>query len=73
MQENFISCVSGITKKTKHSYSKISLWKIANNKKNLGVIIDNKSNFKSLISKLCKKTFQKIGASISNCQLNNFN
>ena len=34
MQKNVILCVSGITLKTKHSYSITSLWKIAKNKKN---------------------------------------
>ena len=33
MRENVILCVSGITQKTKHSYSRTSLWKIAKNKK----------------------------------------
>ena len=54
MQENVILCVSGITQKTKHSYF---LEKIAKNKKTLGVIIENKVNFKS---QLCKKPSQKI-------------
>ena len=54
--------VSGITQKTKHSYSITFLWKIAKNKKILGVIIDNKLNFKSHISELCKKASQKIAA-----------
>ena len=33
MKENVILCVSGITQKTKHSYSITFLWKIAKNKK----------------------------------------
>ena len=61
MQENVILCVLGITQKTKHSCSITFLWKIAKNKKILGVIID-KLNFKSHISELRKKPFQKIAA-----------
>ena len=59
MQENVILCVSGITQKTKHSYFITFLEKIAKNKKILGVIIENKVNFKS---QLCKKPSQKIAA-----------
>ena len=53
MQENVISCFSGITQKTKHSYSITS--SCSKEQKNLGVIIENKLNFKSHISELCKK------------------
>ena len=62
MQEKVISCVSGIKQKTKHSYSITSLWKKAKNKKILDVIIDNRLNFKSHMSELCKKSSQKIAA-----------
>ena len=62
MQENVISCGSGITQKRKDSHSITSLWKIAKYKKVLGITIDNKINFKSDISELCKKTSQKISA-----------
>ena len=60
MQEKVISCVSGIKQKTKHSYSITSLWKKAKNKKILDVIIDNRLNFKSHMSELCKKSSQKM-------------
>ena len=60
MQENIILCVSGITQKTKHSYFIKS--KIARKKKILGVITDNKLNFKSHISEFCKKASQKVAA-----------
>ena len=59
MQENVILCVSGITQKTKQSYFITFLEKILKNKKILGVIIENKVNFKS---QLCKKPSQKIAA-----------
>ena len=62
MQENAISCGSGITQKRKHSHSITSLWQIAKYKKILGITIDNKINFKSDISELCKKASQKISA-----------
>ena len=62
MQENVILCVSGITLKLKYSYSMISLWKIAKNKK-LSVLQQTKKfNFKSHIIELCKKVSQKIAA-----------
>ena len=62
MQENVILCVSGITLKMKHSYSIISLWKIAKNQKIIGLTINNKLNFKSHLSELCKKASQEIAA-----------
>ena len=46
MQENVILCLSGIIQKTKHFYSITPLWKIAK-KKILGIVKDDKLNFKS--------------------------
>ena len=60
MSDIFLS--DKITQKTKHCYSIIFLWKIPTNKKILGVIIDDKLNFKSHISELSKKASQKIAA-----------
>ena len=62
MQKNVILCVSGITLKTKHSYSITSLWKNSKEQKIIGVITDNKLHFKSHISELCKKASQNIEA-----------
>ena len=60
MQKNVILCVSGITLKTKHSYSITSLQKNSKEQKIFGVITHNKPNFKSHISELCKKVSQNI-------------
>ena len=42
MQENVILCVSGITLKTKHSYSITILMENSKEQKIIGVTIDNK-------------------------------
>ena len=55
MQENVISCISGTTPKMKlflQSYEKQHF---------LGLIIDDKLNFKNHVNKLRKKASQKIG------------
>ena len=62
MQENVILCVSGITRKTKHSYSIAALTENSNEQKIRGVIIENKLNFKSHLSELRKEACQNIAA-----------
>ena len=65
MQENAILCVSGITQKTAFLFHDV-LMENSKVQKIIGVIIDNKLNFKSHISELCKKTSQKVAA-LSRC------
>ena len=62
MQENVILYVSGITLKTKTFLFHNILMENSKEQKILGVIINNKLNFKSHISELCKKASQKIAA-----------
>ena len=57
--ENVISCVSGITQKTKHSNSITSWWKNSKEQKVLCVIIDNELSIKSHLNDLCKNVFSE--------------